>query len=656
MFEKALKDGSTVTYIRFGLIINEETRFSSPSFEENLRTVAMKALGRELSNSNAESEPTAESDLTAESTAKFLSELFKVDWLSNGVFFLCMEKIASDKFESIRRIKMFLSLVKPAAVKLTKDKNDIFIFYLQMIRLKASTMPPSNNQWMCMELVELLEAITAMKRDTSVMQAPPLISPVKPLSLPSPLPLPLPMPLHMPLPAPISPPIILERNIKLDTIIAVITNVNLNDIEDCVKKIKLTNIRREEELQCLADTIIQQSVLDQDLTPEYAKLIQQLIGFSYNVAGAPPDHLKALLINGFQLKFRGSFEIVPAQVSRVYSLVQLISELYKVDVVDQDFIQKCMDSFFCFETRCENTVRCISLMLTSIGAKLEKSHESVLNRYFNYFDRIVLIETSFRAKVYQELITLRKNKWNTIVLAPETPPPAPSPVLPVVVEPEIPMKTLVIDFSALEYSVELDSVAFDLKQHLTSASRIKGFITAILSRTFTNFHEISACVKLFKMLADAAVSTKSGEKITFNECLVEAFNFEFVRTSRTSFSQQEESAKAAFANLIVMVGELYKNDIYSDEDLHIWLLHKNVKQIPVKHLTYLSATIAPKIQRQGSEHLIMVLKLLEISIHNIVMEVCLSVKRDIADLAETVQYLQHFNENNPDLNAMIAKF
>lgn len=193
-------------------------------------------------------------------------------------------------------------------------------------------MPSSPN--VKQQIIHNVESITAMRQNS------------------------MPVAVVQPTPSPISP----SESYKFDTIIEVISNVNFNDIESCVKTIKLMNIRKAEEVNCLAVTIVQQSLLVQDLTPEYAKLIQQLTKLQFNIGNAPANVFKVLLINAYQQKLNNWFNVSlpfdPSCATEVYCLIQLITEIYKVNVVDQTSIENCIESFFRFEYKCEYAVQC----------------------------------------------------------------------------------------------------------------------------------------------------------------------------------------------------------------------------------------------------------------------------------------------------------
>lgn len=588
-FEKSVMDGDHATYVRLSIKINEATRVAGEkSFEELLVNVALRALNRELSFENILQH---ESDRNATSTAEFISELYRIGWVSNINLYKCMDQIASTDFETIRRIKIFRALVKPSAAILMNNRNggdDRFIFYTQMIRTKACAMTDAKSHLMCLELLELLESIAAIKNNSPK-------------------------------------PVAVEHN-KFDKINSAIGAVNFNDIEDCVSKVKAINITEHEELNCLADVITRQAMSDYDKIGDYAKLATHFNAIS--------SSFKPILTNRCQQKLLENVQrgIEPANVASTYYLVQFISELYVIEMVPQEMVQQCMDIFFRKESSCLYTVYCINIMMRTIGPMLESRNILILNHYFNFFEFIVKSsENTYRSLVYGKLVEFRNGKWST---------PGQSPVKEAPIVPkEVSLNSLVIDLSNLNDSDNLLSTVADLKQHLTTKARIQSFITVLFNRSFTDHAVISSCVSIFKAMGDVAFGEES---TSFKDILIEKLNFEFVISN--SKRNLNEIEKISFASLLMMVGELYQQDILSDDDLHTWLLHKHIKNVSLPHLTYLSSIIEPKIQQQSSKHLKVVVGMLENSIHDITMEMFLAIKDDVA---QAIKYSKEFRENNP---------
>lgn len=595
LFEKSIIEGDHATYARLGLSINDVIRSTcSMSFEDILRNIALRALNKELQHDNVVRHS---SDKPATATAEFLSELYKIDWITNDDFFRCMELVASTNFETIRRIKILRSLIKPSVLKLMAIRvDDRFIFYTQQIRARSNTMTDSRSHLLCLELLEILETIAAMTNVASAL--PEFENAEKP---------------------------------NLGKISLAMGNIDFNDVDDCVMKINKMNIGTVEELKCLADIIVNRAVSNSDHVLNYAKLAAKFGDLSVQGKNGTTSSFKLVLINRCQHTFIDSFErgIDPSQVPGAYCLVHFISELYNLKMMTQEFIQLCMDMFFHTDSNCMNTVVCINLMMRTIGAKLEAHNITIMNNYFSFFEFVVgKKENSYRSVVYEKLIELRRNKWTV-------PADLPKPVL---------SNSLVIDIESLDDRLTRKNVAVDLRKHLTTSARIKKFVSVLLSRSFNDPKLISSCAKLFKELADVS-ATEPGCEITFNEILTETLNFEFVFSN--SKRTLDDNTRNSVASLIVLVGELYQQDIFADADLHSWILHKHINQVPLHHLTYFSSVIAPKIQAQGNPMLKTIFGLLETTIHEATIEMCFEIKNDLTELSNTLKYSNDFKLNNP---------
>lgn len=128
VFDKSIANGDHVNFIRFSIVVNTEM-----PFKQILSSFAVNALENELSNRNAVSEK------IALSIADFISQLFKVEWVSNNLIHRCMNMIASDQFESFNRVKIMNALIKPIAFKIKKiPYDDSLIFYSKKIQSKVA--------------------------------------------------------------------------------------------------------------------------------------------------------------------------------------------------------------------------------------------------------------------------------------------------------------------------------------------------------------------------------------------------------------------------------------------------------------------------------------------------------------------------------------
>lgn len=464
---------------------------------------------------------------------------------------------------------------------------------------------------------------------------------------------------------------------------SILSRMNINDIDDCIDKIVSIGIKDIEDVQCLVVAFLRQSTFNFGLATNYAKLASRL-QLPARTKNGEIRTFKILLADHCQHKFLLIFKnrIVPDKAEEVKILVNFISELIKLEVIHWDFVAVSMDKFFSQDTSCAVT-ECIEILMKAIGHLLEVYDPARLNRYFKFFETVVLgNENSFRSKIYGEIMDLRQNNWliptvepklietstisvnqpnlqlgrfkapvdeseaqierpsntielqNTQTMLPTTPTPLErSPIKPH--QTEVELKLIVINFNDLEDREEMESVVADLRKCLTSSRLMRSFIATLLSRSSTNHQHILSINKLFKYLADFSAPTKTGDEITFKECLIEAFTVQFVKfNSKQTMEAGEETAVAA---LVLMVGEMYRQDIFSDGDLATWLVHQHIKKVPLQHLTYLSSIIQAKVQAQGGKHIKFIFGIFESTIHKKMMDMYSSIKNDINELAEAMQ-------------------
>lgn len=666
-----------------------------------LGVTAVRGLANGLKNE-------LDSNKSATSAALFISELYLLGWLTNRYFLQCMDWLSRDNFETLRYVEVMTALLDPATKKIKMEiRDDRFMFYLQLMRAKQMTSN-SRELWICSNLTQILEKIVAVSYNDLVIQ---------PIGR-NPLPTSKPQPIS-------------SDNEKLEEIVALVKNVDLNDLELAVRKIDWITIKDEKEVNSLAATLVQQAMLISNRAESYAQL-------TFMLSKSADVSFKKKLTNHCQQKLLDCFSnaIDKSQATSAYGLVQFIASLHSLDIINQDFIKICLDIFISKEKDCEHCVHCISIFMQSIGFKLEANTPETIAKIFKFFDHTVASENTFRANVYKKLIELRNNKWiattgqstiqpsikfeakpnvqsiNHVFAQPPVKPfshqinkphaqeqggflqsqwlgspliygaiNSPVPVaatfrqsellvnqvhrkeshvdrsesLAALVETVAPqpapqMTSVVIDFEKLKYEDEIDAVAFDLKDNLTSIARITDFINALIRIPFKDHKQISTCAELLERLTSTTIKTKLGKEIKFSKSLLDTLNLEFVKSSGLQALDKNESDY--FANVSILIAELYKRDIFSDDDLSTWLLNKHTKSIPVQHLSHLSAIVSPKIQASDNKHLKMILGIVEGSIQTETTEIFNRIQDDINSLFETVTYMKQFKENNPQTNGI----
>ena len=617
LFEKSIQDSDRLKkYVELGEFLDGATNSpNSKSFKDILRTIAIEALGRELARELSFEECASPgSEKTAESTAKFISELYNIGWVTKEVLLRCIIQIASENFEETCRVKIFLALLRPIDLKVLKSfGDDTFIFYLQTIRMRANKAAGDENSSLFIELTNLLESITCLNNTLIKFKD-------------------------------------VQRDTKLDLIPKTLSKMNIINLDECVNEIVVIGIKDIEELHYLAITFLRQATSKFDHVLSYATIASKLNISAHSKIGETQS-FKALLAEHCQCRFDDIFknQFVQEKPEEVKSIVAFMSELIKLEIIPLDLLPQLIEVLLQNDNSC-SIAKCIEILMKAVGPLIDTRNKTFLNRYFQFFQSIVCgNENSFRSKIYADLIELRKT-W-TLPQAEQVKPlneqlqeqnesqieiPKIKVELPTTSKTpattEVEFKTIKLDFDVLEDSEEMDSIANQLKTYLTSRKLMKNFIETLLNRSTINHRQLSSINTLFKKLADVSALTRTGEVITFKECLVQTHNVQFVKyNSKQMLAAGEENEVAA---LVLMAGEMYRQEMFSDEDLVTWLMlvHKHIRQVPLHHLTYLSLIIQPRIQSDGGTHIKIIAGIFESSIHNKTMDLCSSIKNDITEL------------------------
>ena len=173
---------------------------------------------------------------------------------------------------------------------------------------------------------------------------------------------------------------------------------------------------------------------------------------------------------------------------------------------------------------------------------------------------------------------------------------------------------------------DFNETSSKLKSFLTTSSNMKLFISALIHR-FKNSQHI---LKIFKELEDFSIVEKLGEKITFKQILIETITVEFAISN--SKQKLTESALSSFSNLLLTVGELYREDLLSEEDIAIWFMHKHIKHVSVEKLSIFSSLVSSKIHSSGQRNMTRFLENLETMIFDATLTTCRLMKNDLDEL------------------------
>jgi hypothetical protein len=455
----------------------------------------------------------------------------------------------------------------------------------------------------------------------------------------------------------------------------------LDDLKDCVAKMVALKIEKHDEIKHLVDLILKDIHTAKVLIPKYAKLVWVLDDMS-SFASSDTTTLKAQmsktcqtsLITSINLNFNDS------PIEEVYSLMEFFVELYNLRVVQQSSIELILNTLFSRETSCFFSVHCIDIIMRKIGPKNDKNDKEMLDKYFKFFSYAIESNTvSYRTTVYKALIDFRNSGW---VVSNEIPKqlffneikpivmPLPlSSIAPISLPPlekfdEKPQSSLQVlkRLEILHSPVECSSPAFDeppialtknpesstiinlndpklaaqkLKHLLSTAQKIEIFVTSLIDQISINKAKAPMYAALFK------------ELIKFGETFKETLNENVFKKFATFVSKQnlDESAMNSFGNVLTMVAELYKHDIFSDEDLSIWLQNKHAKRISIGHLTEISSIISMRIFIHGDEGMIKLLKNLEEIIFNETLKDFSFINKDINELRSLLECKQGMRDN-----------
>jgi hypothetical protein len=561
VFDKSVAQGDHLKFIKFSIFVNNET-----PMRQILAGIAVNALENEALNLS----PIA--DKTALSIAEFISELFKIEWISNTAIHRCIGSLATDQFRSMRHVKILHTLIKPIAKNIRKIPfDDSLLFYSKKIQAKTLNITDYESHSLCMEVAQILEIIATQNEEPSMIFKPPTTVD------------------------------------KIKSILNSFTNHS-----NCASQIKSLNISESDDLNFLVDMIILKAIASSDQTEGLAKLVMELSDVLVIAPNGSVNMFKVHLLSKCQNKYLASFAcstIDASIVQPIFALTRFIAHLYNFDVINEDFLVPCLEILTKNEQSCSNTVFCINIMFQTVGKKIDGKNKTLLNRYFNKFEMIVNNESSQRSFIYGKLIELRNNNWMEKTLKSE----------------------LKINFKDFGDEEKMEAMVESLKERLKTSESVEKFISAVLKNFLTNHSAISSCAAFFKNFEQIALESD----MTFNEILNRSVSSEFEKLTQKTILNQEE--RSDFTNLLTFVCELYREGVFTDEDLHTWLLMRQVSQIPLDELAYLSLIISPKIQSQGSRHLKTVLGMMENIIHDVTIDVCAGIKNDLMDLTNVVQ-------------------
>lgn len=659
-----------IYFMRIAIAINNEA--GNDEFGKKLGKLVTEALkdgmrGREL-------EENCKNLIT---TAVFLSDLYKHGWITSQTIFSCMDVAASDEFESFGKVKILKGLIKPSVGQLKMQcSDDRFTFYLQLIRKRMTEDKHSERQKIYSELIELLMRITSFEEcssfdsEDSSSTSSATFSSATTNSLP-----------------PVDHTLGIQHLMKdyMPSKKFIVSNGINYVIREHPGEI-------EKMVSCVIDRALEQIDESETFVALMTSLSENLSDFENFLTYE--DCIKMY----FQKTFDGVAEshFPNDDISLVYKAMVFYYELYKDNKdnkIENKVIVGVIEHLMKNEKTSVKSVQCIVHLMRTIGEKVEKENVKAIDRYFQYFERVIRDsnQDDFRTYEYKKLIEYRANGWknadhytlngstdlktrknrgNAVMENQkewtfdvsrtledllgegtrwkptqdfERPKPTQDFERPKQIEPipaakvkkvDEPAKTgeIILTLENLEDNDHLNRLALQLSEHLNSEKHLQSFIAAILHRPTANRHEISLYMKLLRRLVEIFENLDDA-KVEFVEHLIDVINTQFADTS--GWKNFDDVMKIKFRRLVIISGELYRINVLSDEDFAPWLYHKHIQQLTIEELSDLSAEISPRIEANGSKRMKLALSMLEKTIHWVTIDMCSAIKSDINQLNDT---------------------
>lgn len=412
--------------------------------------------------------------------------------------------------------------------------------------------------------------------------------------------------------------------------------LNSTDLHNYVAIINALKIETCEELKHFAELIIKNVQSAKVTVQKYAKLSfdyrflkvasnDEIMVFKNQIS----ESCETFLTSSLNPQFDKSRE------KETYLLVDFIAELYNLKVVDQSFIKICLGKLFAKEVSCFFCIHCIDIIMRKIGSNNDERDQEMLDKYFKFLENAVLPEHNaipYRTNVYKELIKFRKSGWKNIPYTFNKRSITPPDLLSLsAVTSEL--STMVLQNIVYLSLNDLVTATSTLTEKLTNPSVVKKFINSVIEFISLNNLKTHSYAILCKKLVESGDSNfKSSFKEILNNCIFNQFAI------YVSKENSDKSAMIPFANILVMVAELYDQDLFSNANLYIWLQNDHVKNISIEHLTRISSIISRKILMNNEDNTLRVLKSLEQTIYD-----------------ETLNFIHLITNDTKEIKSMITR-
>jgi hypothetical protein len=467
-----------------------------------------------------------------------IGELYNIDWINDDQLLKQLGKFFDEDFEDDQKLETLKSLLKTVSLKMIKNHaGSKCVNVCQMLNERRDNFDDIHQQLLYEEILDILDNIVTLSTSDTI--EPNDVTQVKYDKL-------------------FNDPKAVEQLLR---------NLNPTNFKETANKLQSIRFKNDIELSDFVKTFIKAMLESSQMEQFFSKLAVKI----------QASNFKEILINQLQHIFLDSFNngsIVISKINETLRLVVFIGDLYNLDFIDSDCINLILDVLFGNEKSCNETADCINNLLITAGLKLEANNKDKMNRYYEFLKYVVELEkeTTYRSKVYEDLLEMRLTEKKTKVATKSEIPSA---------------KCSVEDFKSIW-------------------------------RTISSDHEqIETCAKNCK-----EISLKSREDSTnfIGDSLIEFLQNQF-------YDDQN-------ANQIMFIAELYKLELITDKALESWIKPNSIEKLPLEIVTKIINSISSRPNVNLNVKITaLLMKLEEISADEIA-SVCAAIKDDIAELSE----------------------
>lgn len=580
LYETAMAQKDFVAYVRLALLVHNEiasrrVESSETSFRVALSSKVLMNFYKSLENFVINDE---DKDII-ESLIKFSGELYKIRWIDVSSLIM-RKKLSATDFPTFRRLEMFhlfLQIVSLSVIKFGQGEK--FQSFHRSLKTKMNSFELARENLICHEVLDILETVTSLEP---------------------------------------------KRELSKTKVSAMFSTLKMETISEIAEDIKLLPIRTIDELETFVKLLIKKGTTKPDDAKLCAKLVAEIKDYSWNFSEHPEVLLAELLLDKCQELLLNNLGdgLKLCHLKETTSLLQLLAELYTVDVFGNDIINLSLN-LLC-DSDDEKAADCINNLLRSVGRKVDAEDSEKLNEYFDKFEEIIEEENSYRASVYENLIELRLNGWTAKKVQ-----------LKRTETVELPDQSIEGILNRMT-AAEVDQTCEFVKDFVAQSEKnLDEFINALWKNILTaNSEQMSCYVKLCVKMFQTSIPGVDfhGRCIEFLQCRQIAFfcieNEEFT-----------DKVKERLGLATIFIAQLYDCGIVSDEILESWIKYKLSKQLTLSSLTQLITIIDPKINKSENSRLLALKTILDDMMTEASKDMWTTLKEDIAEIEEVVRGL-----------------